>query len=252
MTCVCIYIYIYIFMFIFWQSDTGCNQFWPFDCSWHEKHWNVKFKLLTLEFNVSSISCGIHFTVKGISLHSGLISLHSGFNTLHIKPQARQISSRHGSKDWFLWSPEVEATGLHYSVSKNDITFVFLTHGAPGAILVPRFLRSLATKVEDPHDVQKSDARPMPKAASSSDSRTRFFKALKEEKLELGDGDLALEKQKVAVTVNFSLESLLQFKEDNLLHTTAAVTSSAPPRKRPNYDNRKRKFMANQPAERRE
>ena len=120
--------------------------------------------------------------------------------------------------------------------------------------LVPRFFQSLAPKIENPHDDQESDARPMPKAASSSDSRKGFFKELKKEERELGDRDVALEKQNetVPLVVNFSLESLLQFKEDNLLHTTAALTSSAPPRKRPNYDNRKRKFMSNQPAERRE
>lgn len=50
--------------------------------------------------------------------------------------------------------------------------------------------------------------------------------------------------------VHFSLESLLEFKNDNLEHTIHHAASSPQPRKRPNYDNRKRKFMANQPSER--
>ena len=80
-----------------------------------------------------------------------------------------------------------------------DLFFMF--HGAGFLNLVPRFLQSLAPKVENLHDVQESDARPMPKAASSSDSRKGFFKGLKREGPELGAGDGALEKENTQVTV---------------------------------------------------
>ena len=82
---------------------------------------------------------------------------------------------------------------------RMDLFFMF--HGAGFLNLVPRFLQSLAPKVENLHDVQESDARPMPKAASSSDSRKGFFKGLKREGPELGAGDRALEKENTKVTV---------------------------------------------------
>ena len=53
------------------------------------------------------------------------------------------------------------------------------------------------------------------------------------------------------VAVNFCLESLLQFQNDHLMHKALAAGPSEPVRKRPNYDNRKRKFLAAQKPERR-
>lgn len=54
------------------------------------------------------------------------------------------------------------------------------------------------------------------------------------------------------VTVNFSMESILEFKSEHLIHSTIGHRGGGvAPRKRPNYDNRKRKFMAQQPPERR-
>ena len=187
---------------------------------------------------------------KAISLHSGLISLHSGFHSFqHMsKPKVHQLAAVMAQKTGPSDPRRLKLLDcISWFLQRVRMVFFFMFHRAGFLNLVPRFLQSLAPKVENPDDVQESDARPMPKAASSSDSRKGFFKELKRE-----EPEVEKEKWKVTATVNFSQESLLQFKEDNLLHTTAAVTLSAPPRKRPNYDNRKRKFMATQQEERRE
>lgn len=44
--------------------------------------------------------------------------------------------------------------------------------------------------------------------------------------------------------INFSWESLLEFQNDNLIHTSHLAADPGEPRQRPNYDSRKRKFMA--------
>ena len=52
--------------------------------------------------------------------------------------------------------------------------------------------------------------------------------------------------------INFSLESLLAFKEDHEMHQLIdAPRRAAGCRQRPNYDSRKRKFFAKQIPERR-
>lgn len=50
--------------------------------------------------------------------------------------------------------------------------------------------------------------------------------------------------------VDFTMESLLGFENEHLVHT-AHVIPPAPPRKRPNYDSRNRKFLSNQVDRRR-
>ena len=54
------------------------------------------------------------------------------------------------------------------------------------------------------------------------------------------------------VVANLSMESILEFKSEHLVHSTIGHRDGGvAPRKRPNYDNRKRKYMALQPPERR-
>lgn len=50
--------------------------------------------------------------------------------------------------------------------------------------------------------------------------------------------------------MDFSLESVLEFKDSHRIHTHDQPPP--PPRKRPNYDGRRRRFLAAQPAERRQ
>ena len=67
-------------------------------------------------------------------------------------------------------------------------------------------------------------------------------------------GEVKVEKNQNSgdvVTVNFSMESLLQFQNEHLIHKAVAAGPSEPVRKRPNYDNRKRKFLAAQKPEQR-
>jgi len=65
-------------------------------------------------------------------------------------------------------------------------------------------------------------------------------------------GEVQVEKnQSAGDVVNFSMESLLQFQNEHLIHKALAAGPSEPVRKRPNYDNRKRRFLAAQKPERR-
>ena len=65
-------------------------------------------------------------------------------------------------------------------------------------------------------------------------------------------GEVQVEKkQSGGDVVNFCMESLLQFQNEHLIHKALAAGPSEPVRKRPNYDNRKRKFLAAQKPERR-
>lgn len=82
----------------------------------------------------------------------------------------------------------------------------------------------------------------------------RFFESLVSPKSEpaSASSSLGIETEKLdgksvdesVVVVNFSWESLLEFHEDQLTIVTAEGAPKPPPRKRPNYDNRKRRFMA--------
>ena len=65
-------------------------------------------------------------------------------------------------------------------------------------------------------------------------------------------GEVQVEKnQSAGDVVNFSMESLLQFQNEHLIHKALAAGPSEPVRKRPSYDNRKRRFLAAQKPERR-
>lgn len=110
----------------------------------------------------------------------------------------------------------------------------------------PRFFRSLVkSEPEGEADLKASSA------SSGLVERREYLKTLAPVSgpSEGGSGDGKFQKP-----VNFSLESLLLFKDDNAIHTTLAksVASTDFLRKRPNYDSRKRKFMAAHPPERRQ
>lgn len=88
----------------------------------------------------------------------------------------------------------------------------------------------------------------------------RFFKALRQSDGEShlrGETEQCQVVQKVErpepcssrLIANFSLESLVRFKNDHVEHT-AHQAPREPVRKRPNYDGRKRKFLAAVPVDR--
>ena len=59
--------------------------------------------------------------------------------------------------------------------------------------------------------------------------------------------------EEAEVVVNFSLQNLMKFKGDSLIHTADLVPFNKKSiRARPNYDNRKRRRFMNQPPERKE
>lgn len=52
-------------------------------------------------------------------------------------------------------------------------------------------------------------------------------------------------------TLDFSLETIIRFKNDHMMHTAATKVAPQLPRRRPNYNNKKRRFLAKRPQERR-
>ena len=96
-----------------------------------------------------------------------------------------------------------------------------------------RFFRSLAANGVNPHRESGHQSLQLVPLGGDTNEGEK-----KDEKIEV-------------VTLNFSLESLLQFQNNHLLHRTLSDPAPAKTRKRPNYDNRKRRFMARQPPERR-
>ena len=51
-------------------------------------------------------------------------------------------------------------------------------------------------------------------------------------------------KEEQVAVLNFSMEGILFFQNQHLIHKTVADPPKSPVRKRPNYDNRKRAFLA--------
>ena len=97
-------------------------------------------------------------------------------------------------------------------------------------IIMPRFFQSLASPEPEP------------------DLRSQASSSLGHDTVKL-DGRCA--DGSAAVVVNFSWDSLLEFVNDQLTIKLATGDSKPTPRLRPNYDNRKRRFMAARPPERR-
>ena len=96
-----------------------------------------------------------------------------------------------------------------------------------------RFFRSLSTGpgVDEPKSAPVSDQPP--RGDASLQLVATGVGAEREEPKE----------EQVAV-LNFSMESILLFQNEHLIHKTIADPPKSPVRKRPNYDNRKRAFMA--------
>ena len=113
---------------------------------------------------------------------------------------------------------------------------VYLTDLVPFPFSFPiRFFRSLAATGVNPHGESGHQSLQLVPSGGDTNEGEK-----KDEKIE-----------SEVVTLNFSLESILQFQNNQLLHRTLSDPAPAKIRKRPNYDNRKRRFMARQPPERR-
>ena len=120
------------------------------------------------------------------------------------------------SNDFFRWRPV------------NRLFDVFY----PASIL--RFLRSLNST---PAEERPAD----PPQQSRGDAPLQL--------VAVGGHDEA-QGSKEELRVDFSMESILQFQNEHLIHKTVSAPPAAPVRKRPNYDNRKRRFLAAQAPER--
>ena len=94
-----------------------------------------------------------------------------------------------------------------------------------------RFFRSLSTR----HDESQS--------APVSDQPPRGDASLQLVATGVGAERDEPKEEQVAV-LNFSMEGILLFQNQHLIHKTVADPPKPPVRKRPNYDNRKRAFLA--------
>ena len=94
-----------------------------------------------------------------------------------------------------------------------------------------RFFRSLSTRQDESQSAPVSDQPPRGDAS-----------------LHLVATGVGVEreepKEEQVAVLNFSMESILLFHNQHLIHKTVADPPKSPVRKRPNYDNRKRAFMA--------
>lgn len=101
-------------------------------------------------------------------------------------------------------------------------------------VFLGRFFRSLV-RPRQPEEPAGEDASLQIVAADDHSER--------EPEPDVGRPDVA--------TLDFSMESILEFQNHHLVHKTVADPPANPIRKRPNYDNRKRKFLAASAPERR-